>query len=257
MTDVETYFDDWSGIYDAELAANDGEDVAYYRDRAVDADGPVLELGPGTGRIYLELLDAGVDAYGIDVSAEMLDRLREKASDRGLDPRVARGDVATLDYRDALGVEGGFALVLAPADVFLYNLTVEDQLATLENVRDALAPGGEATFDYFTPDFETICEQYGTEVVTEVERDGEPYEIRSVLEFADEVDRIVEAERAVYDRDGGLVVESTATFTLLPRREMRLLLERAGFADHEVDGGFDGEPLTEDADRMVWVAREP
>lgn len=74
MTDAERYFDAWSGIYDAEVADDGGEDVAFYRELALDADGPVLEIGCGTGRIYLELLAAGVDAYGVDISAAMLEK---------------------------------------------------------------------------------------------------------------------------------------------------------------------------------------
>jgi SAM-dependent methyltransferase len=79
MTRIEDYFDAWSEFYDAELAARDPDDVGFYRERASAVDGPVLELGCGTGRITLELLADGVDAYGIDVSAEMLATLRETA----------------------------------------------------------------------------------------------------------------------------------------------------------------------------------
>ena len=40
------------------------------------------------------------------------------------------------------------------------------------------------------------------------------------------------------------------------RYEMQHLLELCGFEVDSVAGGFDGEPLTEESDDMVWVARK-
>lgn len=245
---VESYFDEWSEVYDAELAARGGEDIDFYRERAAEADGPVLELGCGTGRIYLELLADGVDADGIDISAAMLDRLQEKAAGRGLDPSVWRAD--TADF--SVGRE--YDLVIAPADVFLYNLTIEDQLATLSNVESALAPGGEVVLSYFTPDFDTICEQYGTEMTEELTYEGEPYVVRTTLRLDDEVERIVRAERALCTESGDVVLEADSRFKLLPKREMELLLWQAGF-NNEVHGGYHLGELTAESYQMVWVAR--
>lgn len=249
MSRVESYFDAWSEFYDAELAARDPDDAGFYRERARAADGPVLELGCGTGRIYLELLADGVDASGIDVSAEMLAELRATAADRGLDPDVRQADQTDFAF------DREFALVIGPADVVLYNLTIEEQTAALTNVRAALAPDGEFVCSYFTPDLDTICEHYGTELTTEFEYEGATYTAASTLILEDEVERIVRAERAVRDLEGETVAAADSVFKLLPKREMELLLRRAGLGDYEVYGDFDGGPLTADSFDMVWVAR--
>jgi SAM-dependent methyltransferase len=249
MTRIEDYFDAWSEFYDAELAARDPDDVGFYRERASAVDGPVLELGCGTGRITLELLADGVDAYGIDVSAEMLATLRETAAERGLDPSVRQADQADFAF------DREFDLVTGPADVFLYNLTIAEQTAALENVQDALASGGEFVFSYFTPDLNTICEHYGTETTVEFDYDGTTYTAASRLVLEDKVERIVRAERAVRDENGETVVEADSVFKLLPKREMELLLQRTGFDDYEVYGDFDGGELTAYSFDMVWVAR--
>jgi cyclopropane fatty-acyl-phospholipid synthase-like methyltransferase len=60
-------------------------------------DGSVLEVGCGTGRIYLDLLRAGVDADGIDLSAAMLEEPRRKAAEAGLEPNVGRADTTTFE----------------------------------------------------------------------------------------------------------------------------------------------------------------
>src|SRR5262249_60744761 len=52
------------------------------------APGPVLDVGCGTGRVLLRLLEAGIDADGIDNSAPMLARARTRASTAGHNPSL-------------------------------------------------------------------------------------------------------------------------------------------------------------------------
>src|SRR5262245_40276071 len=55
-----------------------GPDVAFYRALARDADGPVLELGCGTGRALLPIAGDGIPCTGLDSSDAMLGALRAK-----------------------------------------------------------------------------------------------------------------------------------------------------------------------------------
>ena len=58
------------------------------------ADGPVLDLGCGTGSLTELLADAGYDMIGIDNSEEMLAESHGKA-DRSTDSLSAAGDADT------------------------------------------------------------------------------------------------------------------------------------------------------------------
>ena len=58
-----------------------------------------LEIGIGTGRIALPLVDEGVRVAGVDISSEMLRRLNAKR--RGPWPQVAIADATRLPFRDA------------------------------------------------------------------------------------------------------------------------------------------------------------
>lgn len=49
---------------------------------------PVLDLGCGTGRLMVPLLQAGVDIDGCDISADMLSHARRKANAAGLEPQL-------------------------------------------------------------------------------------------------------------------------------------------------------------------------
>ena len=62
-------------IYDIQTATGWGtpqNDAAFYLEEAKISGGPVLELGCGTGRLALPLLEAGLEIHGLDASAAML-----------------------------------------------------------------------------------------------------------------------------------------------------------------------------------------
>lgn len=103
----------------------------------------VLLVGVGTGA-DLPLLPQGVQAVGVDISADMLAKARRKLPLPGLEVTLLQGDAQKL-----LVDEAAF-------DVVIFNLilsVIPDGAACLrENLR-ALKPGGRAVvFDKFLPD---------------------------------------------------------------------------------------------------------
>ena len=101
--DAEAYFDRIAPIYDAYYETIGTDDIEFYRDLGLEAstDDPVLEVGCGTGRIYLTLLEAGIDATGIDISGGMLEVHRHKVVDASFDaePQVRQADVTSFEPR--------------------------------------------------------------------------------------------------------------------------------------------------------------
>ena len=68
-------------FWDAEEGPSELELLeAFHRDHP----GRALELGCGSGRLLLPLLDSGLDIEGIDLSPDMLDLCREKAAAQNL-----------------------------------------------------------------------------------------------------------------------------------------------------------------------------
>jgi len=77
-------WDDYADFYDWENAQTlDRRDVRFWQNMARRAQGPVLELGCGTGRISWPLVRAGVSVVGVDRSAQMLGRARTRRARRG------------------------------------------------------------------------------------------------------------------------------------------------------------------------------
>jgi SAM-dependent methyltransferase len=96
--------------------------------------GSALELAIGTGRVALPLAARGVRVAGIDLSAAMVARLREKPG--GRDVPVEIGDISSTR------VAGEFSLVYLVFNT-IGNLTSQDaQVACFENAAAHLRPGG-------------------------------------------------------------------------------------------------------------------
>jgi SAM-dependent methyltransferase len=239
-------FAEWAAVYDVVYADHE-EDVAFYCDEARRADGRVLEVGCGTGRIYLDLLDAGVDAVGVDTSGAMLQRIRAKAEGRGLSPTVLQADMRRLP------VSGEFEFVCLPFNAFLHNLTAADQVATLRGVRDLLVDGGRMALD--VPVLHPTVQVEPTEDRHELTRDGVEYELVQRYDVPSVPDQVMDVSRTL-SREGERVGETSYQYAVLYRREMEHLLARAGFSTWSVYGGFDAEAFEPDSSRMVWVARE-
>ncbi|MBM3726524.1 MAG: class I SAM-dependent methyltransferase [Acidobacteria bacterium] len=132
-------FDD-GDLYDVLLGgAEFGLD--YYGDLARRAEGPVLDIGCGTGRVLLPCLAACVDIDGLDLYEPMLARLRTRASELGLSPRLYQGDMS------GFRLPRKYALIMIPYNAFTHNVTQESQLRCLAACREHLLPGGLLTLD--------------------------------------------------------------------------------------------------------------
>lgn len=259
MDDAGEFFDAAAQTYDERLDANApdgndrtgwvGDDVAFYSDLARDAPGPALEVGVGTGRVYLELLRDGLDVDGIDVSERMLDRLRAKAAAEGLDPTVEVADVTDLDP------DRQYGLVYVPARAFNHLASLTDQRAALERIRAALAPGGRLVLNSFVPSFEVVAGEYGEPHEETVTVDGEQRRIVRRTEIHDEVEQVARISLALYEPgDDEPVATRETPLSLIPKRQFELLFETAGFDDWTVYGGFDRKPLRDVTDEQVWIA---
>lgn len=118
-------YDEWhQGLMDDEGA------VAALAEFA--ADGPVLEFGVGTGRLAVPLAERGVDVTGVDISPEMLAKLREKSSA----VTVVEDDMTTV----SLGREFAVAFI-AFNSIFILE-TLEGQVELFRNAARHLRPGG-------------------------------------------------------------------------------------------------------------------
>jgi SAM-dependent methyltransferase len=111
-------------------------------------DGAALELGIGTGRIAVPLAQRGVRVHGIDLSAAMAARLKEKPGAEEI--AVTIGDFATTR------VEGTFSLAYLVFNTIMNLTTQDEQVACFQNAAAHLEPGGCFVIEVMLPDLQRL-----------------------------------------------------------------------------------------------------
>ena len=233
-------------LYARQMEGASRDDVSFYVERAMEADGPVLELACGTGRIYLEILKQGVSIDGIDASEAALDVLREAASERDLDPSVWQADMSAFE------TDRTYELVICPFNSFQHLLSIDEQLTALQCIYDAIAPGGRFIFDVFVPRFDVICDTYGEWTVESISYPEEGHEYHSRTTLADEVEQQFTVENKLVSPDNDVIWTSEHQLKMLPRREVELLTRLSPFSEWRVTGNFEDRMIRDDDSVQVW-----
>jgi len=246
-------YDLFAHLYDLEHADLQ-EDIALYRNFAARCDGPILELGCGTGRVTVALAEAGFQVTGVDNSAAMLALARTRVADAALSEQVGleQADVQSL----AMGSQ--FALAIYPLNGFLHLLTEEDQLAALQSAHRALLPGGFLILDLPNPHAVFTPATDGQLLLRRRFQAPDGNRISSFAcsqtDLANQVQHLVLFYDQVDDR--GVLYRTTVETDLrfVYRHEMAALLRQAGFTVDAVYGSYDLDPYEADSPIMLFVA---
>lgn len=234
----------------------DGKNVAGKRDaeayarEAEDVTGRILEVGCGTGRIYLRLLQEGHDVYGIDVSQDYLDVLKRKADENGLKPHVLQEDMRSFSF------DVTFELIIVPYDTVRYVTSPEGQLQCLSTIRDHLSDDGKVIFEFSRP--ESAWSTTPRTLRTEFTHEGDEYLQITTFTLSDPIEQLVAIDEKLY-RNGTILGENSVELARIYKREFEHLLQRAGFDEWNVYSDFDGTPLgeSEGSKSMVWEVPSP
>jgi ubiquinone/menaquinone biosynthesis C-methylase UbiE len=218
-------YDEWS----AEMT----EDVAFYVELAREADGPLVELAIGNGRVAIPVAQAtGRSVLGIDTSPAMLDQARVRAAAAGVELELREGDMRELTLEEPAG------LVYCPFRALLHLHTWADRRRTFERVAAALRPGGRFAWNAFAFDHQTAARLDGRH-----QADPVPHTIRYAI-GDNRIDIVLDA--------GGMSSLWWAT-----KNEWLGLLDVAGLEVEGLYGTFDRQPLNDDSGEYVFVARRP
>lgn len=131
--------------YDTFVASDGRDDVEAWLALARAGEGPVLELGCGTGRLLLPLAAAGLDVEGLDAAPAMLAICRRAAAARGLSPTLHEADMSDFTLARRFGfvfcAAGSLSLLAEPGAI----------ARALASVRRACRPGARVAFELDAP----------------------------------------------------------------------------------------------------------
>ena len=249
-------------LYDYVVPYATRGDVEFFVDEALAANGPVLEIGCGTGRVLIPTARAGVSITGLDFSSAMLDRCREKvaAEPEKVQERI---DLVEADMRNfTLGRT--FALVTFPFRPFQHLLTVQDQVACLTTVHRHLQSDGRLILDLFNPSIDYLANRpIGLEISEgppTTLADGRTLERTFKIVNADRFEQINDIE-LIYNVTGtrGQMRRSVHAFRMryMFRFEVEHLLARTGFVVEQLFAGYDRSAYGSTyPGELIFVARK-
>ena len=253
-------YDAWADIYDS-VYSYVREDIPYYVEKALLANGKVIELGCGTGRVSIPIAESGVEIVGLDLSEAMLEVARRK-TEKLKKPKdyltFHTGDMRNFTLYKSYEL---FNLAIIPFRGFLSLLTVEDEISTLMNIRRHLVPGGKLIFNIFMPDLNMLLQEGDT-----------AYHLRDVTD-SESGNRYVLWQQSSYDNylqiiSIRVIIEQLDLYDEVIKRfyrnfqlryihywEMHHLLGMCGYEIVNILGDFEGTPFDGTSSEMIWETR--
>ena len=248
----------------AEFSKDGGKEAAYFQQIIETSGQPALDLGCGSGRVLVPLLQARLNVDGCDYSADMISVCRE---------RILADNLTTDLYNQGmheLDLPRRYRTIFACGVIGLGGSKHLTRLG-MQRVYEHLRPGGAFAFDYqapwndapywagwlpenrrslpldwFPPERNTLPD--GDELETAVQiYSQDPLEQVSVHKF-----------RARLWRDRKMIQEEIHTMKTegYNKNELLLILEFAGFEDVQIFGDYSNEPATMDHENLIFVARK-
>ena len=236
--DPRTSFGDAiSRSYDADSMRGDEEEtVAFLAQLAGQRD--ALELAVGTGRIALPLAKTGVRVDGIELSQDMVDRLREKPG--GDQVEVTMGDMSRV------GTGRTYGLVYLVFNTIGNLLTQDDQVGCFENAARHLTDDGVFVIECRVP---TAPARPGHQFI-DVERLELDHVELGVSRY-DPLTQVLDINHVHLAADG--LRFSPIRLRLAYPPEFDLMAGIAGLRLRERWGGWNGEPFTATSWRHISV----
>jgi SAM-dependent methyltransferase len=226
----------------------DSADSDFFLDRIRQTKGRILEVGVGTGRLFMKALNSNADIYGIDISPSMLDVLRAKLSPEN-QRRISLQNI--LDFKSDIKYD----LIIAPFRVFMHLTGKNNQLNALNNVYYNLNPGGEFIFDTFIPDLKMLIT--GLENVTDFDGEYEPGNRvkRIITTKPDLINQIINITFRIEwnENESNYSREWKTPLRYFFRFELEHLVERSKFKKYRIAGDFQGNELNNDSREFILI----
>ncbi|WCK53516.1 methyltransferase domain-containing protein [Aneurinibacillus sp. Ricciae_BoGa-3] len=210
----------------------------------------VAELGCGTGSLTRYLLEAGLEVWAVDLSADMLEVAREKiqVSHPGARVHLLQQDITGLDLGTRMDS------VVSFCDTLNYITECEGIRAVFNRVFQSLVPGGTFLFDVHTP--YKIRDVFGDESFHYQDE-----EVAYIWEssFYEETETVKHDLTLFVRENDGLFrrFQESHLQQSYNLDDLAQWLVDEGFEVITVTSDFSAEPVAADSERAFFIARKP
>jgi ubiquinone/menaquinone biosynthesis C-methylase UbiE len=132
-----------------------GDLLNFYRRQVARYGEPVLELACGSGRLTIPLANEGVNITGMDISEEMLNQAKLKASKSGGNIRFIQGDMRNFDLGEK------FKFIFIPAQSLSHLRTREEIEDCFSCVQRHLTDEGRFLIELFNSSMRLLARESG------------------------------------------------------------------------------------------------
>lgn len=251
-------FDNLEGYRDAEAydQLNDLDEMEYkfFTDLAQQCGEPILDIACGTGRLTIPLAKLGYDTTGVDITIEMLEFAKRKASDQNVSINWVHADARNFD------LTRNFSMIYTTGNSFQHFLDRESQEGLLQTVHRHLNQDGLFAFETRNPVLSRLIADQNVkkDAGTYIDKDG--YQVsstyRRTYDHRNQLELYTFTNRQRKDETN--FVETIEPFTIryVFPQELESLLYYNGFTLEKLYGNFDLSPFQADSPLMVCICRK-
>jgi ubiquinone/menaquinone biosynthesis C-methylase UbiE len=203
----------------------------------LDRDDCILDVACGAGRHLYAMIQQGRNAFGIDLSKELL-----RTSWEHIEGKVVQGDMRFLPFGDSQ-----LSLVTCLFTSFGYFVTEADELQVLHEIRRVLKERGLFVIDVANKEHvistlvpqEVISYSEGTAAITRsIHQLGSQTRVKKHIELEKEDNQVAHHVEDVH---------------LFDKDELSALLIKSGFKIVDIFGGFSDEAYHRQSERLIIV----
>jgi SAM-dependent methyltransferase len=250
-------------IYDLEEEDAYGKKrrAEFYSNEATRINGPILELGCGTGNILLAVARQGIHVTGLDISAPMLDRAAMKIAKESQEIqsriKIVQGDMEEIELPEK------FSGIFIPYHA-IFHLTSPEALGKcLRKIFAHLAPSGELIFDIFVDPIKFVqvsgTRVFGFRPVGEVMLPEGICQVYAQCDYDVITQRLTGTYRYELVNSNREVIKTwyrTLPYRVPTPEEIRLHLLLCGFSEIEMWGAFERENELDPARDIIIQAKK-
>jgi SAM-dependent methyltransferase len=229
----------------------DSADNSFFQNEIQRTDGKVLEIGVGTGRLFMNALNSGADIYGIDISESMLGVLSGKLTG-DQKKRISLQNMIDFHF------DSKFNLIIAPFRVIMHLSDKHDQIKAINNVYSHLENNGKFIFDTFIPDLNMIIK--GLDNKVDFEGEWEPgKKLKRIVSTTPDLIKqeiIVNFQIEWEENEEIRHEECKIPLRFFFRFEMEHLIERSMFENYRILGDYHGNELNSKSKEFIAICNK-
>lgn len=236
-----TYTGIFAELYD-KLFGDDTSDLNFYK-QFIGKDS-ALEIGSGTGRVLIPMLQDGMKIEAIEPNIDMTTLCIKKAKTLNLEPVIYKQNLQDLNLNKK------YKTIFMPLYAFQHILNENEALIALQKVYEHLQDDGQVLISIFIPDLSDVDEW--TQTANAIDKDEEIilYE-KTRFDQTNQIEHKELKFEVLKNSELQKTYHSSIQFKLYKLEELKNLLNKVGFKKIRFLGDYSFEPVAQDS--LVYI----